>query len=254
MTNRQEVLHRRHGLRSLTRQVGTHAGLWLDKYRADKEEDKVARGQLVAEVAGLAEPAAYDAFYQRWKATLEKHPAVTAEAQVLGRMVIGIGAESVLETSVTLHRTYGVPYIPGSALKGLAAAFARQRMSAIGWAAASSAYNTVFGTTTAAGYITFFDALYVPGSGHKGQALYPDVLTVHHPKYYANAGVAPADWDSPNPVSFLSATGRYLIALAGPDAWVTATFQILRLALAAEGIGAKTSSGYGRLELPTTGG
>jgi CRISPR-associated protein Cmr6 len=36
------------------------------------------------------------------------------------RVVVGLGAESVLETSIRLHRVYGFPIIPGSALKGLA--------------------------------------------------------------------------------------------------------------------------------------
>ncbi|MDQ2809291.1 MAG: type III-B CRISPR module RAMP protein Cmr6 [Chloroflexota bacterium] len=257
-----EELHRRERLNRLTCCSDSHAGLWLDKYLADGK-DKEVRRKLVDEVAAIGEPAGYEAFYARWRqALIDDHGAQCAEAFVghrrtgvpdaPGRMIIGLGAESVLETAVTLHRTYGVPYIPGSALKGLAAAFARQRLGG-DWAAdgdtVSPAYRTVFGTTEAAGYITFFDALYKPKSGHGGRALHADVLTVHHPKYYANIGVAPADWDSPNPVSFLSATGRYLVALAGPSAWVETTFQILRLALTAEGIGAKTSSGYGRLVL-----
>lgn len=36
------------------------------------------------------------------------------------RMVVGLGNESVHETSMTLHQVYGIPYIPGSALKGIA--------------------------------------------------------------------------------------------------------------------------------------
>lgn len=35
------------------------------------------------------------------------------------RLVVGLGDESVYETSIRLHRNYGVPYIPGSALKGV---------------------------------------------------------------------------------------------------------------------------------------
>jgi CRISPR-associated protein Cmr6 len=75
------------------------------------------------------------------------------------------------------------------------------------------------------------------------------VITVHHPDYYQGGKDAPADWDSPNPVSLLSATGNYLIALAGPSVWVDAAFRILELALAEQGVGAKTSSGYGRLRM-----
>ena len=35
------------------------------------------------------------------------------------RMVIGLGNESVYETSMILHHIYGIPYIPGSAIKGV---------------------------------------------------------------------------------------------------------------------------------------
>lgn len=35
------------------------------------------------------------------------------------RMVVGLGNPSVYETSITLHHIYGIPYIPGSAIKGV---------------------------------------------------------------------------------------------------------------------------------------
>lgn len=40
------------------------------------------------------------------------------------RLVLGFGTEHVLETSLCLHRIHGVPYIPGSAIKGVARAVA----------------------------------------------------------------------------------------------------------------------------------
>ena len=118
------------------------------------------------------------------------------------------------------------------------------------------AYKIVFGDTNDAGYITFFDALYVPETGYQKQPLHPDVITVHHPKYYQGT-TPPADWDSPTPIQFLSATGSYLIALAAPELeeekkWINATFKILEEALKIMGIGAKTSSGYGRMEVEQT--
>jgi CRISPR-associated protein Cmr6 len=70
--------------------------------------------------------------------------------------------------------------------------------------------------------------------------------------YYRKPEVAPADWDDPNPVPFLSATGKYLIALSAPkdcEEWTASAFKILEHALEGEGIGAKSSSGYGRMEL-----
>jgi CRISPR-associated protein Cmr6 len=35
------------------------------------------------------------------------------------RMIVGLGGESVYETSITLHHIYGIPYIPASSVKGV---------------------------------------------------------------------------------------------------------------------------------------
>lgn len=243
---------RRQRLSTVRQTSTTNAGLWLDKYIHERSPgDKESRRELVSQVAELCEPSEYAEFYRRWSAALSLCQAEMREARVQGRMVVGLGEESVLETSVTLHHTYGVPYIPGSALKGLAASYASQHLDQATWGAGSPAYKTLFGTTDEAGYVIFFDALYVPGSGHGGKALHPDVITVHHPDYYQRGDQPPADWDSPTPIPFPSATGSYLIALAGPAEWITAALDILALALAEVGIGAKTSSGYGRLVFQT---
>lgn len=257
---------RRKRLLKVEKIATTHPGLWLDKYLEEQETKDVehsshkdqnkgkGHADFVKEVAALQVPDIYEMFFEVWKKRLDEYGAQTHEAQVRGRMVVGLGYESVLENSITLHHTYGVPYIPGSALKGLAASYADKRLDDV-WKKGNPAYKTVFGDTNNAGYITFFDALYVPGSGYKGQVLYPDVITVHHPKYYQDEEIAPpSDWDSPNPVPFLSATGKYLIALAAPDLgkdseWIKRTLEILALAFKEMGIGAKTSNGYGRLQL-----
>ena len=87
-----------------------------------------------------------------------------------------------------------------------------------------------------------------PAVGKDGKALWPDIITTHHQKYYGGgANDAPTDWEKPIPVNFLTATGKFLIALSGDENWVQAGFEILSKALAELGIGAKTSSGYGRI-------
>jgi len=229
--------------------------LVADRYIYNQsKDDKTRKRELVRQVAGMDEPMEYAPFFSRWKEALESLPGAEChEAEVLGRTAVGLGEESVLETSIALHHTYGLPYIPGSALKGLAASFARQRLEASAWNIDGPSYKLLFGTTADAGWVTFFDALYVPGSGALdvngiARPLFADVMTVHHPDYY-QGHKAPADWDDPEPHPFLSATGRYLIALAGPPQWVRAAFDILGPALAEYGIGAKTSSGYGRMRL-----
>ena len=44
--------------------------------------------------------------------TFEKLQRNPSEAEVTGRMLIGMGSESLLETLVILNRTYDVPCIP----------------------------------------------------------------------------------------------------------------------------------------------
>lgn len=248
---------RREKLKDLSPDISTNAGLCLDKYLCGEEQRRAAHNKqpktlLVKELsANIKAGKLYGDFFESWKQALTNEQTKLAEAKVEGRLAIGLGDDGVLETSITLHHTYGVPYIRGSALKGLAAAFARNRVGGM-WEKGSAAYNIIFGKTEDAGYVTFHDALYVPGSGHNGQALYADIMTVHHSDYYVSGDKPPADWDEPIPVPFLSATGKYLIALSSPkgcEEWRQAAFDILKLALAEEGIGAKTSSGYGRMKL-----
>ncbi len=234
-----------------------HPGLWLDKFLpeqlrrdesppADKDTPQMAHFKSAA---GIEEPSFYQRSFDRWQRVLQQLDARMEKGEVLGRMVVGLGADSVLENAISLHHTYGLPFIPGSALKGLASSYAHLRLENAAWNKGGEAHRILFGDTTSAGYVTFFDALYIPKSAKQG-FLWPDVITVHHRDYYQKEGVAPADWDSPTIIPFISATGKYLIALAGPEAWVGKAFEILGLALLEFGVGAKTSSGYGRVKLP----
>lgn len=260
--------------------VGDNAGLWLDRFLLEQltegtsppPEGHPHANQFKA-AAQIGEPKAiYKRFFDRWSAALDDLRAAhtadppdpdgftlrTGTAHARGRLVVGLGAEGVLENTITLNRAYGVPYLPGSALKGLAAAYAHRFLADDSWRrplemkqeSPLTAHEVVFGSTRSAGYITFFDALYVPGSGVDGRPLHADVLTVHHPEYYNEGGKsAPADWDSPTPVAFISATGKFRVALAGPRLWVDLAWNILALALDELGIGGKTAAGYGRITL-----
>jgi CRISPR-associated protein Cmr6 len=237
---------RRDALTNIQVQSDTHPGLWLDKYLKDDKDG--SKQSLVEQVTGIGTPAVYVGFFDRWKNVLAERGAVFQAAEVLGRLSVNLGSEAVLETSIALHRTYGVPYIPGSALKGLAAHYVLNYQDKEKWGRNSEtkAFEFLFGDTTSAGYVTFYDALYIPNTGREQKALWKDVITVHHSTYY-QGNQPPADWDSPVPIPFISATGKFLIALSGPAQWVKAAFDILELALEREGIGAKTSSGYGRM-------
>lgn len=228
-----------------------HIGLWFDRYLEEQ-----ARGEgghnasLVRKCSRINEPELYAAFFARWVEGLDRLGVRPRTAKVVYRLAAGHGGESVIETSIRLHHTYGVPIIPGSSLKGVAASFADRVLGGKrSWEKGSEAYNAFFGTTAESGCLTFFDALPLPGQWE----LLPDVLTVHHPDYYTGSGSAPADWDSPNPVSFLAARGTFLIGLGVSDAtWAEMGYELLRQALREQGVGGKTSSGYGRMELSQT--
>ncbi len=257
-----------------------NASLWFDKYTFNSKKDgksevsisdnlkkdETAKTELVRRVVSIAESAIYkDYFEKTWQSQLDNFGAKYRKAKVKNRLAINLGSESVLETNISLHRVFGVPFIAGSSLKGLTAAFIRQYGN---WKKDGDFYITVFGNENNAGFITFYDALYVPNSGFPDKdgvkrPLYADVMTTHHQDYYGekkdsnNKILPPADWDSPNPVPFISATGEYLIALSAPEGcedWLELTFDILGFALTTEGIGAKTSSGYGRLKLQDENG
>jgi CRISPR-associated protein Cmr6 len=252
---------RRKSLRGIKLDNSTqpNAALWFDKYVEEQDrKKKEMRRDFVRQVSDIPIPAPYKAYMHRWRQMLSdlksaRYAIASGVATVNGRMLLGTGNESVLETAVTLHRTYGVPYIPGSALKGLAASFARQYCRDK-WNQNSNNYKTVFGDTGQAGCVVFFDALYLAEPGASSNPLKRDVLTPHHRDYYRGSE-PPADWDDPNPVHFLSATGKYLVAIgasAGGEEWLKAVWDILKGALAEMGIGAKTSSGYGRMNLELT--
>lgn len=250
---------RRGRLDRISHSTRFNAGLWFDKFIGGQEspgereiEHRPYRKQLMAEAARTPTPDLYGHFFWRWKEALgalgAKCPVEAWALKADARVLVGIGAESASEVSVTLHKTYGVPVIPGSGLKGLAARYARVELSDPEWRLGGRAYEAVFGSQSSAGYVTFHDALFIP----EGTApLAADVMTAHHPGYY-QGGDPPADWDDPRPVPFLSARGAFLLAVSGEQgtgAWVSKTVSILRTALREYGVGAKTSSGYGRAEL-----
>jgi CRISPR-associated protein Cmr6 len=228
-----------------------HPGLVLDRYLGDAG-DPGERAWLLKAVADAGVAPGYRLRYKRWRdALLALSHTRLAIFQTAGRLVAGLGNESVHETGLALQHVDGAPYLPGSALKGLAGHYLLHQVRS-GKADVEDGerhHRVLFGATDRAGYVIFFDAWYVPRSAPDDRPLALDTITVHHPDYYAGRGrQAPWDLDDPNPVPFLSVRGKFLVAIRGPDAaWAGFALDVLQRALADWGAGAKTSSGYGRL-------
>ncbi|HEX8204195.1 MAG TPA: type III-B CRISPR module RAMP protein Cmr6, partial [Isosphaeraceae bacterium] len=258
---------------------GQHPGLLLQRYLCESAtgedgnpEEKRAILRAAINAAGNAEVRAlYQVAFDRWSASLTSDPA-PIDLATRGRLIVGLGAENVLETGIRLHHTYGMPIIPGSALKGLAAHYCdrvwgerdlgegapleRKRFRK-GWEEENYQYHQLlFGTTDDSGCITFHDAWYVPGSSPAPLVL--DVMTPHHPGWKdLDNPRPPTDFDSPTPVPFVSVTGTFRVTVSwhGPTSdkarnWTELARSLLCDALKEWGIGGKTTSGYGRLILP----
>jgi CRISPR-associated protein Cmr6 len=246
-----------------------NAGLLLDRFQPAATNAKLEQLQLqpplprlqkhvtpldlfLAKVCDTPVPELYRAAFEAWERTVTALPGVrTARFETQGRMIVGLGGESVRETGIALLHPYGVPYLPGSALKGLLMRHARPHLAAR--PDGKELARVLGGEPEFAAYLTYFDAWLVPEGGGQ-RPLVRETLTVHHPRYYNAAERerrAPWDLDDPTPVAWLSARGTFLVAVRGPDeagAWAELALDLLERLLPDWGIGAKTSSGYGRLD------
>jgi CRISPR-associated protein Cmr6 len=238
-----------------------HTGLLYQRYLpilSDNSKDELKKDLLPAMQAAYTKVEVRDlyvpAFKRYEKLLASAHAAVIQSGECKGRLVIGLGNTSPVETGLTLHHTYGTPFLPGSALKGLAAHYCDQVWGQRDplFKKSKGHHQVLFGSTEESGSLIFHDAWMEPASLPK--AIQADIMTVHHSDYYTgNSGKAPTDFDEPTPIPFVSLTGKFLLAVscAVPDEkahdWSKLGMTLLREALREWGIGGKTSSGYGRI-------
>ncbi len=258
-------------------------GLILDKYVPRYViDDSKNKGSWLNQLASGSHvnPQLAQAAYQRWLAMVKALGITPFEATLDWRMVVGLGGESVLETDLTLHHLYGIPFIPGSALKGLTSAYLTQekpdvfadretkpsenRDPADQKAGSDPQSDTdrpdilrrIFGSQKQAGTVRFFDAVPVDGKFE----LVVDIMNPHYPDYYRSLQgdqiVPPRNDQSPIPVTFLAVkNARFAFALALRDPEHPKDLELVRewlpRALQDYGIGSKTSSGYGYFRAAT---
>lgn len=233
-----------------------HAGLLLDRYLAQHDDTHEELKNLYKHACQVGASEVYLHALERWKEHLQRLPHTRLfAAKAISPVAVGLGNESVREVGLTIHRTYGMPFIPGSALKGLCrrGALLLQKEGRL----RQEQFHVLFGYSektgeAAAGYIVFWDAWYDPSSV-QGKPFHRDVVTVHHPNYYSHRGSGsfPTDFDDPNPVPFLvvKPQATFLFAIQAPDeGWGEFTQNLLLWCLQHLGVGAKTNAGYGFFE------
>jgi len=250
-----------------------------ERYAPD--EDPQIRGAWLGRLAQTQVSPDYADYFRRWQASLAGADSRCQTCRATSRLLVGHGNPSSSEVGLTVQHTWGAPVIPGSALKGMIAHHVakqygpeagdddpeRAAWRGVTWTerritrGPGERYRELFGAPDAdaddstessacAGKVVFHDALYVPDSCDGNQPFARDVLTVHHKGYYDSRGqTAPNDYDDPIPVGFVNVRpgAQFLIAVSGPAQWADLAMKLLLEALDEEGVGGKTSLGYGRL-------
>jgi len=231
-------------------EMASNAGLVLASYLEKTDDKGAGKRDLLKQAIKACDRAEslYKLAFDRWKAGTCGANTASADLRVPGRLIVGLGGESVLETGITLHHTYGMPIVPGSALKGLAAHYCNRELGPENpdLLQGGPHHHTIFGTSDDSGHVIFHDSWIFPGS----KGLVMDVMTPHHGDYYSRKpGAAPTDFDNPNPVSFLSVTGNFRVVVSCQNKdWADFALKLLKAALKDWGVGGKTNSGYGRMQ------
>lgn len=271
------------------RPLPAHVGLWLDRCllppddrpaeqrhaRQESDEqgnpERHALYETAVEALRLDSPtiAAYRGVFERWRRTFTA-PVLgiarwSAYARTTSRLHLhpATGA-TVTEGGLLLHHTYGVPYIPGSALKGLA----RRRVREAAGQIAPGVLEALFGAQRKSedddsvddqgGMIEFLDALWCPVGERDFSPLALDIVNPHHAAYYRDQGESlPGETEDPIPTEFPTVRPNtvFFLVLEGPDFgaglgrdWVRwVGDEVLLPALRDLGVGAHTAAGYGRL-------
>lgn len=101
-----------------------HLGLAYTAWAPVGQDGKVADDRLTEWLSKLSEISIstdYEKAFERWKQSLVAIGARQFELELTSRLLVGIGNSSGTDVGLTVHHTWGVPMVPGSAIKGLTA-------------------------------------------------------------------------------------------------------------------------------------
>ncbi|ABS39314.1 type III-B CRISPR module RAMP protein Cmr6 [Clostridium botulinum] len=180
--------------------------------------------------------------------------------KVFDKLVVGLGEHSVFETDIKLHHTYGVPYIPASAVKGCFRSHIIQKyfQSKEKKAEEDKNFIEIFGgeykDKTYSGNVIFIDLF--PKNSFE---IKKDVMTPHYQNGYTDDG-------NITPIEFLTVENtlfRFILRISNKcllqdnnskiklkenqDVRDLIVEELVEM-IATHGIGAKTSVGYGYFE------
>jgi CRISPR type III-B/RAMP module RAMP protein Cmr6 len=199
-------------------------------------------------------------------------------AQLEGRLAINLADSLIQNAGLCLDRLFGLPYIPGTAVKGVARACALAELLAatqVEKAKLFRVFRQVFGTAVsdferAGELVGLAEHLGAESQDYRGRVCflpaYPvnearvvvDLTNVHFPEYYRTGDgqrlAAAGEQPRPNPFPAVERGAQFgfcLVASRGDtEAGVLPTARRwLEEALTSRGLGAKTAAGYGWFSL-----
>lgn len=190
------------------------------------------------------------------------------DAIAVAPFTTGLGNEHPLEIGFAFLNPYGLPYLPGSGVKGVLRVAARELAEGTfggtdGWT--YEAIDALFGregengdTDHQRGALSFWDVI----PQINGDSLKVEVMTPHLSHYFQK-GESPHESGSPNPINFLTVPpgsgfvfhvqckraylARIAPALAENDRWKELIHATFVHAFEWLGFGAKTAVGYGAM-------
>jgi CRISPR-associated protein Cmr6 len=231
-------------LSELTEYNVENAALCLQKYICKLEVDKVHKystvGRQLLKKLHQQQLSVLDCFQHSYccKGTLGS------------RMIVGLGIESVLETSILLHHTYAFPYIPGSIVKGCLRSFIIRDLFCNDEEEANVDQDFVkaFGTHETQGKIVFLDVF-----PEQCNYLDIDIMNSHYSDYY-DGKKAPTDTIDPRLIKFNTVPigtkfiFRIVSRTLNPrthEIKNISLIDLLKFTVIEVGMGAKTAVGYG---------
>ncbi|MDX8402727.1 MAG: type III-B CRISPR module RAMP protein Cmr6 [Mariprofundaceae bacterium] len=218
--------------------------IWNDQWELEATHKSEAAGKVAGARVDHALVRALIARQQALANSLGD-AVLTTLAQSTAPFVTGMGYEHPLENGFAFLNPYGLPYLPGSSIKGVLLDAARE----IG--IEQPTIDMLFGAGNAEengrrGALNFWDAF-------PDGKLTVEIMTPHHSDYLQQGGT-PHDSEKPNPSPFLAvapgARFRFFVQQIGDVGdcdWRAVLAQCFAHAWDWLGFGAKTAVGYGAM-------
>ncbi len=213
-------------------------------------------------------------FLGLFRGAFAERAAVTI-AQLEGRLAINLADSLIQNAGICLDRLFGLPFIPGSAVKGVSrhAAFEELKSAdAANQQPLFDLFRAVFGTADndfRNGELRPFQRLLSGRAENQKGAIaflpaYPvnetrvvvDLTNVHYPEYYRSGQTEDLSEErpQPNPFPAVEIGGQFAFCLVlngvnNDPSLLAAATRWLETALTVGGLGAKTASGYGWFSL-----